>query len=60
MPFRCEGYFFGILLVFLGAEELGILDNMVPALCSNLFVFKEKTKRISTSIGAKQKYLAFL
>jgi hypothetical protein len=30
------------------------------AIRCNLFVFKEKTKRISSSIGANDKHLAFL
>ncbi|KFC58652.1 hypothetical protein FEM08_25960 [Flavobacterium gilvum] len=33
---------------------------MVPAIRYNLFFFKEKKKRIFTSIGAKEKDLAFL
>jgi hypothetical protein len=31
-----------------------------PAIRLNLFIFKGKTKRISTSIGAREKDLAFL
>jgi hypothetical protein len=48
--------------LILGAEKFGIFGNIGPAheaesrtgeaIRFNLFVFKEKTKRISTSIGA--------
>jgi hypothetical protein len=41
-------------------KEWAFLAVMVPAIRFNLFVFKEKTKRISTSIGAKWKEFAFL
>jgi len=54
----------------LGAEKFGIFSNIGPAheaesrtgeaIRFNLFVFKEKTKRISASIGAKERDLAFL
>jgi uncharacterized protein with HEPN domain len=44
----------------LGAEKFGLFSHIDPAIRYNLFIFKEKTKRIFTSIGAKYKQLAFL
>ncbi|KFC58283.1 hypothetical protein FEM08_29620 [Flavobacterium gilvum] len=46
--------------MFFGAETFGFSGNIVPAIRCNLFVFKEKTKRISTIIGANERDLAFL
>lgn len=40
------------IINFFGAERFGFFVNIVP-LRYNLFVFKEKTKRIFTLIGAK-------
>jgi len=40
--------------------DLAFLAGMGPAIRYNLFIFKGKIKRISTSIRAKGKDLAFL
>ncbi|AOW09917.1 hypothetical protein [Flavobacterium gilvum] len=46
-------------LSFFGAETLAFSGKIVPAFRCNLFIFKEKIKRISTAIGAKEKHFAF-
>ncbi len=45
---------------FIGNKSILIFLGANPAIRSNLFVFKEKIKRISTSIGAKKEPLKIL
>ena len=46
-------------IVNFGAERFGIFIGTGPAIRYNLFIFKEKIKRISTAIGAKGEILFF-
>jgi hypothetical protein len=41
-------------------KDLAFSGGIGPAIRCNLFIFKEKIKRISTAIGAKGRYFAFL
>jgi hypothetical protein len=41
------------IIINFGAERFGLFGQHRPAFRYNLFVFKEKTKRIFTLIGAK-------
>ncbi|KFC59928.1 hypothetical protein FEM08_13050 [Flavobacterium gilvum] len=41
-------------------NDLAFSVSICPAIRCNLFIFKEKIKRIFTSIGAKKSDLAFL
>ena len=46
-------------IVNFGAERFGIFIGTGPAIRYNLFIFKEKIKRISTAIGAKGRDFVF-
>ena len=54
-----EPLFIIVGLCFLGAEMIAFLRNSRPAIRYNLFLFKEKRKRIFTAIGAKNYILFF-
>jgi hypothetical protein len=46
--------------LYLGAEKLGVFEYMGPAIRYNFFIFKEKIKKIFTSIRAKRKDITSL
>jgi hypothetical protein len=56
---HCKKFWTESIKIF-WSRRFVLLGRSVPLSATILFVFKEKTKRISTTIGAKEEYLVLL